>query len=396
MRRLSPRHQVYVTRIGYFLCGFAVACWAPLIPLIQDHLQLSTEAVSFMVLAFGIGSVSGMFISGFLLQWIGFKTTYAISCFTTSVSICILALMPGYETVLAALIVFGISIGCLEVVINVFAAYIEKKYRIMMMSVLFGYYSMGEVVGAVLMMLLLTISLSPAVAIVSLISITWLASAWYIPAIISIKSEDKKENRTFVMPRQPVISLALIIAFTYMVGGAVLDWSGLYVTGAADIPLNLASFGYCIVAACMLLCRLNSRAVINVIGPFNFAFYGALLMIAAMVCMVQFPNVYVLTISFIVLGVGMSNISPLVTSATGAQTAMPLVPAISFLSVCGYSGLLLGPALLGFIASSFSLGGIFLFLACLTALSAAFIYSCRAQFNAIDPRHNRTGADRPA
>ena len=213
MRRLSARHQVYVTRIGYFLCGFAVACWAPLIPIIQDHLELSTEAISLLVLSFGIGSVSGMIISGFLLQWIGFKLTYAISCFTTAASICLLALMPNYEIVFGALIVFGISIGCLEVVINVFAAYIEKKYRIMMMSVLFGYYSMGEVVGALMMMFLLTLNVAPSMAILSLISIIYVASAYYIPVIISIKSADKKENKTFVRPVQPVISLALIIAF---------------------------------------------------------------------------------------------------------------------------------------------------------------------------------------
>lgn len=387
MRRLSARHQVYVARIGYFLCGFAVACWAPLIPIIQDHLSLSTEAISLLVLSFGIGSVSGMFLSGILLQVIGFKATYAISCFTTAASICLLALMPSYEIVFASLIVFGVSIGCLEVVINVFAAYIEKKYRIMMMSILFGYYSMGEVVGALMMMFLLTLQVSPSMAILSLISIIYVASAYYIPVIISIKSEDKKENKTFVKPVQPVISLALIIAFTYTVGGAILDWSGLYVTKEAGVPLNFASYGYCIVAGCMLLCRLFSKAIIRVLGTFNFAFYGALLMVASLFLMVLIPNLYVITLCFFAIGIGMSNISPLVTSATGAQTAMPLVPAISFLSICGYTGLLLGPAILGSIASYISLSGIFYFLSGLTALSALLIYTRKRELEAIDPRY---------
>lgn len=386
MRRLSARHQVYVTRIGYFLCGFAVACWAPLIPIIQDHLSLSTEAISLLVLSFGIGSVSGMIISGFLLQWIGFKLTYAISCFTTAASICLLALMPNYEIVFGALIVFGISIGCLEVVINVFAAYIEKKYRIMMMSVLFGYYSMGEVVGALMMMFLLTLNVAPSMAILSLISIIYVASAYYIPVIISIKSADKKENKTFVRPVQPVISLALIIAFTYMVGGAILDWSGLYVTKDAGVPLNFASYGYCIVAACMLLCRLFSKSLIKLLGTFNCAFFGALMMIVALFIMVLIPNIYIITLCFFAIGIGMSNISPLTTSATGAQKNMPLVPAISFLSICGYTGLLLGPALLGFIATHINLSGIFYFLSGLTAISALLIYSCKPQFKGIDPR----------
>lgn len=386
MRRISARHQVYVARIGYFLCGFAVACWAPLIPIIQHRLELSTEAVGLLVFSFGIGSVSGMFIAGFALQYIGFKVTYAISCFTTALSICILALMPGYYVVFGSLILFGISIGCLEVAINVFAAYIEKRFRLMLMSVLFAYYSMGEVVGALMMMFLLTIALSPEISILVLISIIYVTSAYYIPVIISIKSQNNSENRSFVRPRQPVITLACIIAFTYIVGGAILDWSGLYVTKNADVPLNFASFGYCIVATCMLTCRLFAHPILMLLGPFRCAFGGALLMIVGLVTMVIWPNTIVLTVCFFAIGIGMSNISPLVTSAAGKQKKMPLVPAVSFLSICGYTGLMFGPACLGFIASTFSLSGIFLFLGGLTALSAAMIYSCRHELMAIDPR----------
>ena len=329
--RMSARHQVYVARIGYFLSGFAVACWAPLIPIIKTELQLSTEAISVLVLAFGLGSVSGMFISGIMLQHVGFKVTYAISTATTAVSICLLALMPSYEVVLGSLIVFGMSIGCLEVAINVFGAFIEKKYRLLLLSVLFAYYSLGEVVGAIMMM-------------------------------------------------------ALIVAFTYMVGVAILDWSGLYVTEVVDVPLNYASFGYCIVSICMLLCRIYSRPIIRTLGAFRFAFYGAILMIIGLGSLVLVPNIFACVLCFLAIGCGMSNISPLATSAAGQQKNMPLIPAISFVSICGYIGLLIGPACLGFIASTFSLKGVFLFLAALTMCSAFLLYSTRRDMEAIGPQ----------
>ena len=385
-RRMSARHQVYVARIGYFLSGFAVACWAPLIPIIKTELQLSTEAISVLVLAFGLGSVSGMFISGIMLQHVGFKVTYAISTATTAVSICLLALMPSYEVVLGSLIVFGMSIGCLEVAINVFGAFIEKKYRLLLLSVLFAYYSLGEVVGAIMMIFLLTIALSPAISILSMIALLYIACAYYIPVIIDIQSQNKQENRTFVKPVQPVISLALIVAFTYMVGGAILDWSGLYVTEVVDVPLNYASFGYCIVSICMLLCRIYSRPIIRTLGAFRFAFYGAILMIIGLGSLVLVPNIFACILCFLAIGCGMSNISPLATSAAGQQKNMPLIPAISFVSICGYIGLLIGPACLGFIASTFSLKGVFLFLAALTMCSAFLLYTTRRDMEAIGPQ----------
>ena len=324
-RRMSARHQVYVARIGYFLSGFAVACWAPLIPIIKTELQLSTEAISVLVLAFGLGSVSGMFISGIMLQHVGFKVTYAISTATTAVSICLLALMPSYEVVLGSLIVFGMSIGCLEVAINVFGAFIEKKYRLLLLSVLFAYYSLGEVVGAIMMIFLLTIALSPAISILSMIALIYIACAYYVPVIIDIKSQNKQENRTFV------ISLALIVAFTYMVGGAILDWSGLYVTEVVDVPLNYASFGYCIVSICMLLCRIYSRPIIRTLGAFRFAFYGAILMIIGLGSLVLVPNIFACVLCFLAIGCGMSNISPLATSAAGQP--QPLASRACFSSL---------------------------------------------------------------
>lgn len=385
-RKRSARSQVYIARIGYFLCGFAVACWAPLIPLLKEYLVLSELQISQLVLSFGIGSVSGMFISSLLLPHLGMKLTYAISSTTTAAAICTIAWMPSFEISFVAVVLFGVSIGCLEVSINVFAAFIEKKYKLMIMSILFAYYSMGEVLGSMLMMLLLTLFLPPSLSIIILMTLIYLLSTYYVPAICSIKSPDRKENRSFARPRQPVISLALIVAFTYIVGGAVLDWTGLYVTAEANVPLNLASYGYCIVSICMLTCRLASRPIIRILGPAWCCMGGAMLMILGLVTMVAFPNVYVITLSFVAIGIGMSNISPLATSAAGQQKVMPLVSAISLLSICGYAGLLLGPALLGMLFTIFSLKTIFLFLGGLTTLSLILIVLNRETFSSIKPK----------
>lgn len=379
--RHTARNQVFIARIGYFLCGFAVACWAPLIPLLKDNLELSNFQISQMVLSFGIGSVSGMLISGLILPHLGMKLTYAISSTTTALAICAIAWMPSFEICFAAVILFGVSVGCLEVSINVFAAYIEKKYRLLIMSILFAYYSMGEVLGALMMMLLLTLTLPPSWSIICLMTAIYLISFYYVPQIISIKSADHKENRSFAMPRQPVVSLAIIVAFTYVVGGAILDWSGLFVTQEASVPLHLASYGYCIVSACMLTCRLAARPIIRILGPAVCCISGAGLMIAGLVGMVIFPNVYVTTLCFVMIGIGMSNISPLATSAAGQQKAMPLVSAISFVSICGYTGLLLGPALLGIFFTFIGIKAVFLFLGVLTICSLLLMLLNRQSLN---------------
>lgn len=383
MREKKARKQVFVARIGYYLCGFAVACWAPLIAIIVENLKISVAETSYMVMCFGVSSVVGMLVAGFLISKIGFKLTYAISCLTTVLSLSTVALMPSYTIILIGVSLFSISVCCLEVAINIYAAYLERKFRVMLMSVLFAYYSMGEVIGALLMMVLLSLTIPPSIAIIVLLSIIYLASTYFIPSIQNIETASKHESKTFSRPRQPVINLALITAFTYMVGGGVMDWSGLFLTQNSDLPVSMASYGYFIVALCMLISRLYAKRILKLLGPFNATFYGALLMIAGLVLLVSIPNFVTFTLSFLMIGLGMSQISPIATSAAGHQDKMPLLSAVSLISIMGYTGLLLGPALLGSIAVWVGYGGIFIALAIITGISSSLIYWCKEDINKI-------------
>ena len=49
-------------RTCFFLLGFAIAAWAPLVPYIQKDLSLSKVELSLMILTMGLGSIIGMLI----------------------------------------------------------------------------------------------------------------------------------------------------------------------------------------------------------------------------------------------------------------------------------------------------------------------------------------------
>ena len=51
------------TRIAFFVAGFGLACWAPLIPLVRARLQLDPAVLGMLLLCMGIGSVSAMSIT---------------------------------------------------------------------------------------------------------------------------------------------------------------------------------------------------------------------------------------------------------------------------------------------------------------------------------------------
>lgn len=70
-------------------------------------------------------------------------------------------------------------------------------------------------------------------------------------------------------------------------------------------------------------------------------------------------------------GTGASNIVPVLFSLAGRQTSMPPALAIASVTTLGYAGILLGPALLGFVAHRFDLVIAFALLALLLLIVPA-------------------------
>lgn len=64
-------------------------------------------------------------------------------------------------------------------------------------------------------------------------------------------------------------------------------------------------------------------------------------------------------LGFMLIGLGASNIVPILFTAAGSQHAMPASLAIAAITTIGYAGILAGPALIGFVAHASSLNTAF-------------------------------------
>lgn len=58
---------------------------------------------------------------------------------------------------------------------------------------------------------------------------------------------------------------------------------------------------------------------------------------------------------FLLIGLGASNIVPVLFRRAGAQHAMPAALAIAAITTTGYAGVLVGPAAVGFVAKAVGL-----------------------------------------
>ena len=70
-------------------------------------------------------------------------------------------------------------------------------------------------------------------------------------------------------------------------------------------------------------------------------------------------------VGFALVGIGCSNIVPVLFSSVGRQTIMPENVAVPAITTVGYAGILAGPAIIGFVAAASNLQVAFLILAVL-------------------------------
>ena len=376
----ATKAELWSARIGFFTGGFTVASWAPLIPFVQSGLELSPMLLGTLLLGLGVGSFVGMPLAGTLSQRIGCRNAIGLSGLLSCLLLVCLTLMPSYVFECAALFLYGITLGCLEVSVNIYGTHLEKKSEGRIMSGLHAAYSIGEVVSAGLITLCFVSGLTPLMTITSLMTVL----AFVLVAILSritnekIKSE-KKEGRTTSGTTGArrisgsVLILASLCAVIFLTEGAMLDWSAIYLRDNAGVPQEASAFGYTLFVIAMALSRLIGDSLTTKIGAKNMLVVGSTLILLSLLALVLIPTPIVAFAALFIMGLGMANLAPVLISAASRTSTMDSVKAITAVTTVGYGGLLAGPALIGAISSAISLQGAFLFICLLLVAGLVMI-----------------------
>ncbi len=360
------------TRIAFFVSGFGLACWAPLVPFAKARLGVGDASLGLLLLCLGLGSVIAMQLAGPLTSKLGAKPAILAGGVGMTVALPFLSFAPTVWTMGAVLLVFGAFLGVIEVGMNVHAVEVEKRAGKPLMSGFHGLFSVGGFVGSSMMTLALSAKVGALAgtvfaALLMIVSLMVASSR----LIITPKAE---ETPLFVVPRGIVVLLALLTAITFLTEGAILDWGALLLTGKGLVAPAQAGLGYSVFAVAMTAGRLTGDAVVARLGDRLTVLGGGILAIVGYVVLLTAPVAPLAFLGFLLIGLGASNTVPVLFRQAGAQTAMPPSLAIASVTTIGYAGILAGPAGIGFVAQAIGLSGAYWMLAglvCLVPLCAA-------------------------
>jgi fucose permease len=360
---IAHQHITLAIRLLFLLAGFAVSCWAPLIPIVKQKLQLDEAMLGLMLLCLGVGSILVMSLSGVLTARFGSRRITMMGGIVMTLTFPALVFAPNVMVLAFTLVIFGVALGGLEVAMNVNAIDAEKQLDKSLMSGFHGMFSVGGFIGAGFMTGLLTLGITAEIAVflcslMMLVMITFASKG-----VVNQQYEDDSPH--FMMPRGVVILLALLAAIIFMAEGAMLDWGGLLMLSKGGINIEQSGLAYMLFAIAMTIGRFYGDRITSKLGDFNVVLGGGMLAALGFV-LVIFPELTAINLmGFFLIGTGSSNIVPIIYRRAGSQTLMPVTLAVAGISIFGYGGILIGPTLIGFVAHSTSLVTAFKLLAIL-------------------------------
>ncbi len=368
-RRVPGTPEQQSTRAAFFVAGVGMAAWAPLVPYAKHRLAVGEGTLGLLLLCLGAGSIATMPIAGALAARFGCRRVIWAASLVICCALPLLATAGTVTLLAAALMLFGVGVGTVDVVINIQAVLVERAAGRTMMSGFHGLFSVGGIAGSVSAGAVLWATGSPLSATLSVAAVIVAVLFMFGRTLLSYGGD--KNGPAFAFPRGVALLIGGLCFISFLAEGSMLDWSALILTDLHGLNPVRSGMGYAIFSVAMTAGRLTGDRIVHALGGRIVLLCGGLCAAAGMVLAVLAPSWPFALAGFALVGVGASNIVPVLYSALGRQRAMPANLAVAAVTTLGYSGILAGPAGIGFVAHAAGLPAAFLGVAALLLIVAA-------------------------
>ena len=370
----ASRAEQHSTRLLFLLAGFSAAAWASLVPVAKAATGVNEGQLGLVLLCLGIGSLLAMPVSGVVSTRHGCRKVLMVCGVALCACLPLLASVQNVFTLAAALFFFGAMIGTFDCVMNIQAVIVERDSKRPLMSGFHGFYSLGGLLGAATTSTIMDLGVSPF-ATVSAIALAGVLLLMLIRRHV-LPYGNPAEGPPFALPRGEVLFLGMLCMTVFLVEGSMMDWSAVLLTENHGMPVAQAGYGFAAFSLTMTFGRLTGDRIVARVGRRSVVTVGGLLAMGGILLATLVPLWQAALLGYAMVGLGCSNIVPVLFTAVGRQTSMPQSVAVPAMSTLGYAGVLAGPAAIGFIAHHSSLPMAFLLVAALmlfVAISGRFL-----------------------
>lgn len=355
----------------FFMHGLCFASWASRIPSIQEKLSLNDATLGAILFALPAGFFVSLPFAGWLIGKAGSRNVVIPSAALYGISLACTGLSDTVQTIAITLFMFGFFANLLNISINTQAVLVEALYKKKLMATFHGLWSLAGFAGAAIGTWMIGSAIDPLQHFI-VICISFLLVNGVVAFYLVKKDQPSEEKRpVFAMPDKSLIGLGAIAFCSMMAEGAMFDWSGIYFAKVVEIDREWTGLGYTTFMIAMAGTRFLADGLSNRFGLKKILQASGVLTTAGLLLVVFFPQLFPSLVGFLLIGMGVSSVVPMVYSVAGKSKILSPGTALTAVSSMGFMGFLIGPPAIGFIAEAVSLQGSFLGL---TLMSTAVVF----------------------
>lgn len=357
----QPQYRVY---IAFFLFAMSTGSLFSRLPDLQVQLSVNKAELGLTLIGMAIGSLISLTLSSPLIVRLGSRTTLAISLLGVMALLSVISLLPSAPFVFATLFAVGLLAGALEICLNVEIGRIEAQAGFGIMNRAHGCWSLGFFVTAVTASLVRQAGVTMQMHMHVLLGLMFVIGALTIagmknaPVLTTAGAEDKAPH--FALPTLALLPLCIIGTSAFLIEGAGIDWSTIYMEEVFDVSPFISGSGLTLFAFFMALARLTVDPVVDRHGARLVG--RVLLTVAALGIAMAWlaPSPTLALIGFALMGAGCSAVYPMAVSAAAQRTDRPAVINVAAIAQMAFVVFFLGPPLLGFVAEAFGIRNAYL------------------------------------
>jgi MFS family permease len=365
---IAPQHRIYAS---FFFFAVTTGALMARLPDIQVQFGLSEGQLGLTMIGMAIGSLLSLTFGPPIVEKLGFRTTAFITVLGPALLFATIPWLPSAPFMFAVLFLAGICSGALEINLNVEIDRLETHTGGRFMNRAHGFWSVGFFItalfGAMIRQSGLTTNWHLFIVAVIVVAI----AGWLIYGATSapkpIRATDGETHR-FAFPTLGLLPLCLIGFAAFLVEGAGIDWSAIYMRDVFAVEPLVGGMSLTIFAFFMSVIRLTADPIVARYGSRNVAMVMLAVASAGALLVSLAPTPELALLGFALMGAGCSAVYPLAVSAAAQRTDRPAAVNVAALGQVSFVVFFLAPPLLGFVAEFFGIRASYL--VCLPLLIA--------------------------
>jgi len=352
---LPPQIKVFG---AFFIYSFCMGSLYPRLPDIQHAMGVGEGALGLALIGAGLGTLISLTFAGPIIESIGYRRVLLGAIPLLSVLYAVAVWAQGPLAFFLLLVPVGMTVGCIEIIINLEADRVEHAIGRRIMNRAHAFWSFGFFAAGL---------------IGSVVAQTGLAPQWHLALMIPVitvavllilgrfePAGHRTGSSTDPAPRlaRPSLGILVLVCFTMsamILEGANIDWSAIYMRDTFAAAPFWAGFAVALGAGAQAITRFFADSFVDRWSPLIVA--RGLLTLLGIGTLLTFltPVQWLGYVGIALIGVGSSAIFPLAMSAAAQRTDRPAAVNVAALAQISFVAFLIGPPLLGYIAEHFGI-----------------------------------------